>query len=180
MISADEIRAETVKDVTLGQLAKCVQESWPAVILDELKLYASARSKDELSLCNDCILRADCVVFHSSSRGRLIELTHEGHPGVVCTLQRVREAAWWPGVSSQVRSTVANCTACAVTNENNTCRAVPLMPVGWPKTAWSKIAIDIVGELHAAEQKVCSNSDGLSFEIAKGSASQVTIIASGN
>ena len=34
LISADEIRAETVKDVTLGQLAKCVQKGWPAVIPD--------------------------------------------------------------------------------------------------------------------------------------------------
>ena len=91
LISADKIRAETVKDVTLGQLAKCVQEGWPAIIPDELKLYASV--KDELSLYNGCILRADCVVFLTSSRGRLIELAHEGHPGIVCTLQRVREAA---------------------------------------------------------------------------------------
>ena len=117
------------------------------VISDELKLYASV--KDELSLFNSCILRADCVVFPSLLRGRLIELAYEGHPGVV---QRVREAAWWPGVSIQVCSLVANCIACAVANENNTCRAVSLMPVGWPKTAWSKIAIDIVGELYGMPQ----------------------------
>ena len=150
LISADKIRAETVKDAPLGQLAKCVQKGWPAIIPNELKLYASV--KDELSLCIGCILRADCVVFPTSLRGRLIELAHEGHPGVVRTLQRVREAAWWPGVSSHVRSMVTNCTACAMTNENNTCRAVPLMPVGWPQTAWSKIAINIVGELHDMPQ----------------------------
>ena len=103
-------------------------------------------------MSNDCILRADCVVFPTSLRGRLIELAHEGHPGVVHTLQRVREAEWWPGVSTQVRSLVANCTACTVANENNTCRAVPLMPLDWPKTAWSKIAIDIVGKLHGMPQ----------------------------
>ena len=136
LMSADEIRTETVKDVSLGQLAKCVQDDWPAVIPDELKLYASV--KDELSWCNGCILRVDCVVFPTSLRDRLIELAYEGHPGVVRTLQQVREAAWWPCVSTQVHCLVANCTAYAVTNENNTRRAVPLMPVGWPKTGGAK------------------------------------------
>lgn len=56
-------------------------------------------------------------------------------------------------MSTQVRETVANCTACAVSNENNTSRASPLIPVDWPDKAWKKIAIDIMGELHGLPQR---------------------------
>ena len=68
------------------------------------------------------------------------------------TLQRVREAAWWPDVSVQVRVKVSNCCACSLNNENNTSRSAPLVPVGWPTTTWTKIAVDIVGELHGLPQ----------------------------
>jgi hypothetical protein len=45
-----------------------------------------------------------------------------------------------------VRSKVSSCVACAVNNERNTTRSVPLSPVQWPVRPWSKVAIDIVGE----------------------------------
>lgn len=150
LVSAEELRTATADDVILSQLVKFIQQGWPDVVPEELKPYVSV--KDELSLCSGCVLRLDCVIFPAALRGRLIDLAHEGHPGVMRTLQRVREAAWWPGVSSQVRNRVFNCTACAVNNENNTSRAAPLVPVSWPTKAWSKIAVDIVGELHGLSQ----------------------------
>jgi hypothetical protein len=146
LISGEELQAATAADACLSKIMQYVKQGWPAAVDEQVKPYLPV--KDELSVCNGCVFRLDCVVFPEALRGRLVDLAHEGHPGVVRTLQRVRETAWWPGASTQVRAIVTKCTACAVNNENNTSRAAPLTPVGWPSKAWSKIAVDIVGELH--------------------------------
>ncbi len=108
----------------------------------EVKPYYSER--DVLSVF---ILHNDAVVIPSDLRERVVTLAHEGHTGIVRTLKRLREAAWWPGISTFVRSKVASCVACSVNADCNVTRATPLIPVAWPTEAWSKIGIDIVGEL---------------------------------
>jgi hypothetical protein len=85
----------------------------------------------------------DVFVIPVSLRDRFVTLAHEGHPGIVRTLQRVRETAWWPGVSTFVRSKFASCVSCSQNTERNTTRSTPLTSVEWPVVAWSKIGIEI-------------------------------------
>ena len=106
MIRADEIKGGIANNEILRELIKFVHQGWPERVANELKPNFNVRNK--LSICNGCLMRLDCVVFPGSLRGRLLDLVHEGHPGVMRTLQRVRETAWWPGVSAQVRVKVPN------------------------------------------------------------------------
>jgi hypothetical protein len=149
LISIEEIKAATAADAYLSKLVQYVKQSWPTEMEDEPYLQV----KDELSLCNGCVCRLQCVIFPTALRDRLINLAHEGHPGITRTLHRIRETAWWPGMTTQVRAVVTSCTVCVVNNENNTSRAAPLIPVNWPEKVWSKIAVDIVGELHGLPQR---------------------------
>jgi len=111
----------------------------------QLKPYYKER--DVLSVYKGCVLHNDAVVIPSVLRDRVVTLAHEGHAGTVRTLQRLRETAWWPGMSTFVRNKIASCVACSVNADCNATRATPLILVMWPTEAWSKIGIDIVGEL---------------------------------
>lgn len=117
MISGDDIKDKTAADTCLSKIVQYVKHNWPAEVEEALKPYLQV--KNELSLCNDCMFHLECAVFAETLRRRLIELAHEGHPGMVRTL-RVQKTSWWPGRSTQVRETESNCTACAANNENNT------------------------------------------------------------
>ena len=65
----------------------------------------------------------------------MVSLAHEGHPGVVRMLQRLREVAWWPSMSKLVKSKIDSCVACTAKSDCNVTRCTPLIPVEWPKYA---------------------------------------------
>ena len=46
--------------------------------------------KDELSVCDGVILRGSRILIPSSLRGKVLELAHEGHQGIVKCKQRLR------------------------------------------------------------------------------------------
>ena len=51
--------------------------------------------RDELSVHNSLIMRGtDRLVVPISLRARVVDLPHEGHQGIVCTKQRLRELYW--------------------------------------------------------------------------------------
>jgi hypothetical protein len=144
LVSELDLVKATAEDPVLCEVTKYIRLGWPKVVSNELKPFYDVR--DVLSLHRKCVLHNDCVVIPVRLRETLITLAHEGHPGIVRTLQRLRETVWWPGISVFVRSKVSSCVACAVNNERNTTMSVPLSPVQWPVGPWSKVAIDIVGE----------------------------------
>ncbi len=146
LLSEQEIAAATVTDLELCEVVTCIKQGWPKQdkVSAQIKPYYAER--DVLSVYRGCVLRNDTVVIPVALRDRVVTLAHEGHAGVSRTLQRLREAAWWPGVTSFVRNKVASCVACSENCDNNVTRSTPLIPVAWPTEAWSKIGIDIVGE----------------------------------
>ena len=146
VISEQELVNATSSDVILCQIIQFVQDGWlnKDELDDEYKPYYSER--DVLSVLNGCLVHNDVVVISTALRDKMVSLAHEGHPGVVRTLQRLREVAWWPSMSKLVRSKIDSCVACAANSDCNVTRCTPLIPVEWPKYAWSNIAIDIAGE----------------------------------
>jgi hypothetical protein len=145
LVSEHEIVSATAVDPMLSVIAGYIKHGWPSDVPNDLKPFVS--EKDVLSLFKGCVMHSDVVVVPLSLRDRMVMLAHEGHPGIVRTLQRLREAAWWPGMTTHVRGKVASCIACAQNSVRNTTRSTPLIPVEWPTKPWSKIGIDIVGEL---------------------------------
>ena len=45
--------------------------------------------KDELSVCDGVVLRGRRIMIPMSLRGKVIELAHEGHQGIVKCQQRL-------------------------------------------------------------------------------------------
>jgi hypothetical protein len=108
--------------------------------------------RDELSTVvkGQCIVRGSRTVVPYSLRAAVLELAHEGHPGIVRMKQRCREAVWWPGIDGDVETFVRDCVACIVSGKSVRPVPGPLQPAQLPSGPWRKLALDFAGEFFAA------------------------------
>lgn len=58
--------------------------------------------KNELCAIGKVILRGIRIVIPKSLRTRVLELGHEGHPGIVVMKRPLRSKVWWPGTDKDV------------------------------------------------------------------------------
>ncbi len=101
--------------------------------------------KDELTVCNDIIMRDDRIIIPRELTGIIVNIAHESHQGITRTKQRLRELYWWPLMDKQVTTVVNSCVTCQNNDKSIKQKTAPLIPVKFPDKPWSKVAIDIVG-----------------------------------
>ena len=77
-------------------------------------------------------------------RGREIELSHEGHQGMV-KMKRLRTKVWWPGIDKDVTNFCKTCHGCHVVG--GLCNPEPLHMTELPQGPWQDIAVDFMGPL---------------------------------
>ena len=68
--------------------------------------------KDELSVCDGVVLRGSRIMIPMSLRGKVIELAHEGHQGIVKCKQQLRSKVWWPRLDQDVENMCKTCESC--------------------------------------------------------------------
>lgn len=73
------------------------------------------------------------VYVPPSVRGKVLEVAHDGHPGVHAMVSRVQADYFWPGLTSQAKQWVAGCVKCAELRPQNTkqlmiSRPMPMHP----------------------------------------------------
>ena len=77
------------------------------------------------------------------------QLAHEGHLGISHTKNILRSHFWFPRMDDFVEREVRECLVCSSSDKSKVCRRVPLSPVEVPTKPWEKIALDIMGPIHA-------------------------------
>ncbi|XP_058017270.1 uncharacterized protein K02A2.6-like [Ahaetulla prasina] len=93
-----------------------------------------------------CLLWGDRVVIPEKLRKKVLDLLHEGHPGIVRMKGLARSYVWWPQMDSEIAERVGKCQACQESR--------PLPPTApireWerPQGPWSRIHIDFAGPFH--------------------------------
>ncbi|XP_058042578.1 uncharacterized protein K02A2.6-like [Ahaetulla prasina] len=93
-----------------------------------------------------CLLWGDRVVIPEKLREKVLELLHEGHPGIVRMKGLARSYVWWPLMDTEIAERVGKCQACQESR--------PLPPTApireWerPQGPWSRIHIDFAGPFH--------------------------------
>jgi Integrase zinc binding domain len=93
---------------------------WPSPkseIASEIRVYYNLRL--ELSVVRECLLRGSRVVVPSTLRQSLLELSYEGHPGVLRMKSTCRESIWWPGIDADVERAVCDCQACIISGKQS-------------------------------------------------------------
>ena len=102
-VTLDEMQKECETDETLIKVRKCLQTNRWGKSTD-LKPYRQV--KNELTVKDSVILKNNKLVIPTSLQGRILDLAHESHQGIVKTKQLLREKVWWPSIDTDVMNKI--------------------------------------------------------------------------
>eukprot|EP00731_Ephydatia_muelleri_P037838 Em0575g5a len=94
VVTATTIRSWTDKDPVLSLVRRMVLHGWQPQASDEFRPYE--QRKLELSVQNGCVLWGSRVVVPPQGRQHVLEMLHEGHPGISRMKSLARGIVWWP------------------------------------------------------------------------------------
>ena len=95
---------------------------------------------NELSVCNNLLIRGDRVVIPPTLQRDVLEKLHSGHQGTTKCRERAKHSVWWPGITKDIENIVSNCTMCCKHRQQH---AEPLLPSTLPARPWQNIATDL-------------------------------------
>ncbi|XP_053698690.1 uncharacterized protein K02A2.6-like [Sabethes cyaneus] len=87
-----------------------------SVLLGQVKDYLTKyflNNTDELATQDGMVFRGDRIVIPYVLRRKLVDSCHVSHNGTESTLKLARANLFWPGMSSQIKDVVKECSICA-------------------------------------------------------------------
>lgn len=134
--------AELQETSKVDELVSLVQEARETGVWDEA-VNRFKHCRDELAVVNGVLLRGDRIYIPSSLRERVLNLAHEGHPGMSAMKRNLGARVWWPGMQRDIEAKVAKCFSCQMV-------ALPDPPEQMirktlPREPWTDLAIDLTG-----------------------------------
>ena len=165
--SSIEISANQIKDKTIGIIKVKLQEgderpNWAQVSSGTAALKTLWRQWDRLEIKGDLLYRkfnSDKGVIYQlvtpvEKQNEVIKYHHDiatsGHLGVEKTLNRIRQAFYWPGMTESVKRYCRKCDVCAAMKLSRESNKAPLgqYHVGEPM---ERVMMDILGPLPATK-----------------------------
>jgi transposase InsO family protein len=151
VVTLEAVAAATDADDVLRTVRDYVINGWPndrRNLRAEIRMYFDVQH--ELSVCGRCLIRDVRTVIPASLTAAILDIAHEGHPGIVRMKQRCRETVWWPGIDIAIERYVRDCEPCILSGKSAKPRPGPLQPIPLPSGPWRKLSLDIAGEFVAA------------------------------
>ena len=71
---------------------------------------------DRLTITSKCLLFPSRVVVSPKLQAKVLQLLHEGHPGIVRSKLLARSLFWWPTLNTDIEFLCTNCLSCAAVN----------------------------------------------------------------
>lgn len=99
----------------------------------------------ELCFAGDILLRGNRIVVPITLRGKILELAHEGHPGISVMKRRLRSKVWWPKIDSDAEGYVKNCFGCTLVSAPSAPEPIKVKEL--PEIPWQNVALDYLGPL---------------------------------
>jgi hypothetical protein len=102
---------ETLGDEVLKTVRKNVLDGWPKKApKDESARYWPLRAV--LSVSGPFVMCGERVCVPSSLQFQILNLLHEGHPGVTAMKMRAKRSFYWPGITRNIHDRVMACIPC--------------------------------------------------------------------
>lgn len=110
-----EFRAAARTDPSYARLITCVTSGFPS---NRYELHSSLlpywKIRDQLYADGELVLYGQRIVVPAALRRRTLARLHDSHRGVEATRRRARQTVFWPGINSDIASTVQACEPCQV------------------------------------------------------------------
>lgn len=109
-----------------------------------------SRCANELCSFGEVVLRGQKIVIPQKLQSQILDISHEGHPGMSVMKRRIRAKYWWPGVDKQIEMTVDGCSLCKMVAQSGP--AEPIKSTDLPSEAWEYVGADFLGPLPSGER----------------------------
>ncbi len=133
----EEIRKAADKDEEFIMLQKYLRNDEP--FPSQLQMYKSVI--EEISEDNGLLLLHQRLLIPKAMRKNILQRLHASHQGVERTLRRARQTVFWPGLTSDVKTTVKACEACIKYSPSQA--KEPMQRDTMPTRIFEEIAVDL-------------------------------------
>lgn len=72
-------------------------------------------------------------------RERMLELAHEGHPGIFSMETRLRSKVWWPGIDKSIEAYCRSCYGCQLVSQPS--KPEPMTRTKLPSAPWQHLHV---------------------------------------
>ena len=142
-VTAKLIKTWTNRDPTLSKVRDFVKKGWIHTNDPKLRPYQGRHM--ELSVQADCVLWGNQIIVPPAGQSKVLDVLHDGHPGISRMKELARSFIWWPGLDDDIQNRVQACTQCQINQKLPTPQ--PLHPWQWPDHPWSRVHIDYAGPI---------------------------------
>lgn len=139
-VSWEELVRESRDDAEITNVFECLKQNSTESLPVTYRIVSS-----ELCDVEGVLLRGDRIVVPVALRQRVLNLPHNGHPGVRMMKSFLRSAVWWPKLDADVESLVKSCRGCVLVSSPDV--PEPMLRRALPSGPWEDIAIDFLGLL---------------------------------
>uniref|UniRef100_A0A0A9W2U6 RNA-directed DNA polymerase n=1 Tax=Lygus hesperus TaxID=30085 RepID=A0A0A9W2U6_LYGHE len=136
-----KIAEQTKEDVTLQKVIQYIANDWERNSREDPKSSVYYKYRDSLTCRNGLVLLGHRIVIPQRLKSQMLEKLHAGHLGVNKCRSLAQATIWWPEISKDIETKVADCYVCAV---NRAPRKDPLLPTPFPDLPWSTIGCDLM------------------------------------
>lgn len=133
---------ETKSDYVLSLLHKYYLNGWPEqnVIPKQCKEYY--KIKDDIYFECGLAFFQNKIIVPDSLRSYVLNLVHEGHPGICKSISKARQLFYWPGLAKDIHKFVLECRTCEKFRPANS--HDKLLPHKIPNRRFAKVGTDIL------------------------------------
>ena len=138
----DRIKDHTRRDPVLNQAISYTTLGWPKYAKDvpeSLKYLYEVKA--HLSVVEGLLVYNDRIVIPQELQEEMLARIHDGHPGIVKSKERAKEAVWWKGISKQITSMVQGCEFCQSKRPKQ--KKEPMISTVFPERPWQHIGTDL-------------------------------------
>ena len=97
--------------------------------------------RDELVTYNNIIFKGSKVIIPERLHSVMLQRTHQSHQRPEVCIRRERDEIFWPGMASEIRHLVSQCSTCNIYGAQR--QKEPLMLPEIPNTPWNIVAQDL-------------------------------------
>lgn len=144
-VTIKSIREHSAKDELIQQIIESLRQG---VWTPQTKLYE--RLQDELTVANGMLLRGRRIFIPQTLIAGVLNIAHQGHPGICSMKRRIRARYYWRGLDKDIEEFVDRCDGCKLIASSFP--AEPLRRTELPERAWQKLALDFMGPAPSGEK----------------------------
>ncbi len=111
----EKLKAAAVADPSYVSLLEAVRTGFPDKKQDAQGILQDFwKVRDELTSQDNLVLRGAQIVVPAAMRKDVLADLHHSHQGIERTKRRARQTVFWPGINSDIKSTVEACEPCQI------------------------------------------------------------------